>query len=285
MNSVAVFDNRPCELGEGVLWHPEREELFWFDILGNRFLSGSGGEWKFNENVSATGWLNKSEFLIASENRLFRFNIDTGAITDLIALEDDDPTTRSNDGRADPWGGFWIGTMGKSAEPDRGAIYRYYKGELRRLFAPITIPNAICFDPENKLGYFTDSRFGKVMQVPLHPETGWPTAGPDLFIDLAADGLVADGAVIASDGTFVTAQWGASRVARYGPNGGFVEAIDYPTAHVSCPALGGRNLTTLYATTARENLSPDDLKKQPQAGMTFSVETGLRGTPEPRVRL
>ncbi len=111
--------------------------------------------------------------LIASESSLFRFNLVTGEQWTLAALEAEKPDTRSNDGRADPQGGFWIGTMGKKAEPGMGAIWRFYRGELRKLFPGISIPNSICFTPDGRTAHFSDSAQRKVMRVALDAE-GWP---------------------------------------------------------------------------------------------------------------
>ena len=91
--------------------------------------------WQFDEHVSAAGWIDHDRLLIASETRLFSFNLATQAQQTVVALEAKDPRTRSNDGRADPWGGFWIGTMGKQAEAGLGGIYRYYQGTLRPLYS------------------------------------------------------------------------------------------------------------------------------------------------------
>ncbi|MEL6588225.1 MAG: SMP-30/gluconolactonase/LRE family protein, partial [Pseudomonadota bacterium] len=126
-----IYDTRRCNLGEGPLWHPTRQELFWFDIIG-KTLHSKAQSWTFDEHVSAAGWVDDTTLLVASETALFRFDLTTGDRTDICALEADNPVTRSNDGRADPQGGFWIGTMGKEAEPKAGAIYRFYKGELRK---------------------------------------------------------------------------------------------------------------------------------------------------------
>ena len=109
-----VFDIRRCELGEGPLWHPERKQLYWFDIPGKRLLTQNDDgpqEWHFPGCVSAAGWIDRDTLMIASETALFRFNLETGSKRDIVALESDNPVTRSNDGRADPFGGFWIGTM------------------------------------------------------------------------------------------------------------------------------------------------------------------------------
>lgn len=271
-----------CHLGEGPLWHPGRNQLYWFDILGMRLLTVEDGQerhWQFDEHVSAAGWLDETALLLASETGLYRFDLATGTRELVVALEADDPATRSNDGRADPWGGFWIGTMAKDKTRGAGAIYRLYRGELRQLHPAITIPNAICFAPDRSVAYFADTPTKQVMRQALDPETGWPGGDPELYLDLRADGLNPDGAVTDAEGCLWSAQWGASRVARYSPAGAFLEAVELPTLQVSCPAFGGPDFRTLYATTASED--HDDA----HSGQTFAVRVDATGLPEPKVIL
>lgn len=267
-----IHDARICALGEGPLWHPRRGQLFWFDILGRRLLSQDGAgpvEWAFDEMVSAAGWADDNRLLIASETALFAFDLAAGTRRDLVALEADRPATRSNDGRADPQGGFWIGTMGKGAEPGLGAIYRYHRGTLRRLFAPITIPNAICFTPDGRTAHFADTVTGRVMRVALDAE-GWPAGPPEVFLDLSGEGRNPDGAVVDRDGILWLAEWGSARVAAYSPQGAFLRAIDFPAPHTSCPAFGGPDRRTLYCTSATQGMSAAGRAQWPHAGRTFA---------------
>jgi len=276
-----IFDDRQCTLGEGPLWHPERQQLFWFDILNRQLMTqenGSQKSWQFEDYVSAAGWVGKSELLIASASELFLFHLETKARTKLCDLEADNPVTRSNDGRADPKGGFWIGTMGFNAEQGAGSIYRFYKGELRRLYGGITISNAICFAPDGKTAFFADTATQAIQQVELDEE-GWPSGTPTLFTDLSEDGFNPDGAVVDSEGHLWNAQWGANRVARYALDGKFVEEITFRARQVSCPAFGGAERKTLFATTAADGLLGD------WEGKTFFAETSVRGQAEHRVIL
>ena len=284
--SVTVFDDTPCTLGEGPLWHPERGQLFWFDVIGKSLLTRAGGEtvrWQFDVHVSAAGWPDRDSLLIASEAALFTYDLRTGGQTRLCPLEADNPATRSNDGRADPWGGFWIGTMGKNAEPEAGAIYRYFRGELRRLHAPVTIPNAISFAPDRSCAYFADTPTGKVWRQPLAQAQGWPEGDPVLFLDLAGQGLRPDGAVVDSEGCMWNAQYGAARVVRYAPDGRPLSAVALPADNTTCPSLGGPGLSTLYVTSALQGLSAEQRAAQDKAGMTFATHSPVAGQAEHRV--
>lgn len=283
-----IYDDRPCALGEGPLWHPERQQLFWFDILGRRLLTRIGdtrGQWQFDDHVSAAGWVDADTLLIAAETGLDLFDLRRGTSDRLAPLEADNPVTRSNDGRADPWGGFWIGTMGKRAEAEAGAIWRYWRGEVRQLFAPLTIPNAISFTPDRRHAHFADSARGKVWRVALDPREGWPVGTPDLYLDLADDGLTPDGAVCDAKGNLWLALWGASRVACHAPDGSLVGTVRVGGRHASCPAFGGPDLRTLFVTSAREGLAPDMIAGAPSNGCTFACAVEAQGLAEHRVIL
>lgn len=283
MTEAKTLSTTRCLLGEGALWHPERGSFFWFDILGHRLYEHDGTQerhWQFDRAVSAAGWVTRDRLLIASARDLFLFDLTTGSEAHVCDLEADNPLTRSNDGRADPQGGFWIGTMGYRLERDAGAIYRWYKGELRRLYAPVTIPNAICFSPDGRFAYFTDTPTRMIRRVALDVD-GWPDGEPEDWLDLNPENLTPDGAVTDDAGNFWNAQWNASRVACYDPHGTFVTSLPLPTPQITCPAFGGADLSRLMVTSAAEGRPEADA----QAGRTFVFETGAMGRAEPRVIL
>ena len=276
-------DPRICELGEGPFWHPLRGQVFWFDIIGqvlHTIEDGTPRQWAMGECTSAAGWLDRDTLMIASETGLYRFDLRTGARDLIQPLEADTPVTRSNDGRTDPHGGFWIDTMGKAAEPEAGAIYRYYKGALHKLHDRITIPNSICFSPDGQLAYWTDTPSQVIRVQSLDPE-GWPTGAPRVFVDLRPEGLYPDGSVTDAQGGLWNAQWGAGRVARYHPDGRFDRAVLVGGRHASCPLFGGPGLDRLYVTTAREGITdPDELQ-----GRLYQADPAAVGHPDPQLRL
>lgn len=284
-----IYDARPCTLGEGPLWHPERQQLFWFDIVNNRLLSqaqdGTPLSWSFDRNVSAAGWIDTDHLLIASETGLSRFNLATGAEEMLCEIEADNPLTRSNDGRADPWGGFWVGTMSKAGEPGQGTLYRWAAGALRVLETQMSTPNAICFDKARSCAYYSDTKTRIIWRQPVNPVSGWPEGDKQVFVDLRATSAQPehkpDGAVIDAEGCLWSAQWGSARVARYSPEGTFLSAVDLPTGHTSCPAIGGRDLKTLYVTTAQQKLPENRADWHQTAGQVFHIPIAATGQAEP----
>jgi len=280
--NAQVYDSRVCLLGEGPLWHPLRKQLFWFDILGKKLLSQEDGkplEWSFDEHVSAAGWVDLNTLLIASETALWRYDLTDNSQTKVVALEADNPDTRSNDGRADPQGGFWIGTMGKKAEKGAGSIYRYCCGELRKLFGSINVSNSICFDPDGTTAYFTDTHQRKIMRQMLDATTGWPIGSPEVYLDLSDTDLNPDGSVVDSIGCLWNAQWGANRIVRYCLNAQEMAVYEVPAVQASCPAFGGDDLRTLFVTSASIG------QKGEADGQTFQLSTDVVGQQEHAVIL
>ena len=295
-----IFDSRSCVLGEGPLWHPERQQLFWFDIINCQLLSKLGEQvinWDFDRHVSAAAWVDHDHLLIAGETGLSLFNLQTSEEEMLCEIEANIPLTRSNDGRADPWGGFWMGTMGKSGEKGLGALYRWVPevscgvegGELRVLLEGMSTPNAICFDKSRSCAYYADTKTRTIWRQPVNSISGWPEGDRSVFVDLTAcDGESEhkpDGAIVDAQGCVWNAQWGSARVACYSPEGKFLRAIEFPTGHTSCPAIGGTDLKTLFVTTATQKLPEDRSDWHENAGKTFFHKLPINGLPEPRIKL
>ena len=285
--SATVFDATQCHLGEGPLWHPLRKQLYWFDIVQFQLHTREDGAprtWQIEEQVSAAGWIDAARLLIASETRLFAFDLTSGASEDVCALEADTPATRSNDGRADPWGGFWIGTMGRQAEPGFGAIHRYYRGEVRTLFRGITISNAIAFHPEGDMASFADTRTRVIQRVRLGAD-GWPVGDPAPWIDLRATGENPDGAVFNAEGKLWVALWGSGCVARFSDEGTRFGQLKLPVPQPSCPTFGGDGVQSLFVSSAREDMEDSALTAAPQSGAVVSAPTDVPGLPEHKVLL
>ncbi len=281
---ISVIYEQPCRLGEGAFWHPIREQFFWFDIINKKLFTLDNGlskSWQFDQHVSASAWIDEVTLLIASETHLFSFDIETNDRVDICELEANKDANRSNDGRADPWGGFWIGTMGKKAEHEQGAIYRFYNGQLVQLHHGISIPNSICFSPNEPLVYFSDTKQHIIFCQKLSDEDGWPEGDAEILVDLGPDMLNPDGAVVDATGNIWCALWGASQIACISKSGEIIYKLDVPPVQPTCPAFGGDGLLSMFLTSASEGL--DNFAKAD--GQVFEISLGVAGVAEYQVRL
>jgi len=284
--SVSVLSETPCRLGEGPLFDPARETLFWFDITGCRRFSlhlptRSEAALDLPEMASAMAVIDGTRDLIFTETGLHVLENSTGALTPHVLIEADNAATRSNDARVHPSGAFWLGTMGKQAEDRAGAIYRYFRGRVEKLYDGISIPNAICFSSDGATAWFIDSRAKKWMRVAVDPANGAPVGDPELFLDHAGGVGDIDGAVCDADGNLWNARYGAAALDCHAPDGERLLTVDLPARQATCPAFVGDGL--IAVTTAFQNLDAAARAADPQAGKTFLVETPVRPKFEPKV--
>jgi len=285
-----ILSDRHCHLGEGCTYDPATDTAWWFDIVECILLqadlaSGIVTEHALPMMASVVAFIDDQRQLLATENGLYLRDIRDGRLALHAALEADNPATRSNDGRVHPSGALWIGTMGRKAEKGAGAIHHFGGGELRRLYANISIPNAICFSPDGATAYFTDTREAILYRVAVDPANGLPTGDPAPLFDHRGGPGGLDGAVVDAEGLIWNARWGGSCIDAYSPEGDRVRTVRVPTRQPSCPAFIGRNFDRLLVTTAWQGMDEQARAADPHHGQTFILDVGARGRPEPRVRL
>lgn len=286
--AVTVLSDIVCHLGEGPSTHPGLGRLYWFDILSKRLF-----ERPFDRtgttihdlpmHASVAAVIDGDRQLIASETGFHVRDIATGRLTLHTPLLADDPTTRSNDGRVHPSGALWLGTMGWEPAPERGAIWWFRKGEIRKLFGGVAIPNAIAFSPDGGHAYYTDTLAGVLMRVETDPATGLPTGEPKPFATVPDGGP--DGAVVDADGLLWNARWGGGAVDVYAPDGRRLRSIALPARQTSCPVFFGPNADRLVVTSAHEGMDAAARAADPLAGQTFVVDMAVRGRFDPPVLL
>ena len=289
MRGIRVVTKVRCELGECPLWLPQRKRLLWFDIFGPAVYEAGEGDaglrvFRFEAPVSAAAIIDESSVAIGCTSGLYRLNLDSGERTPMVSFAGDRPI-RTNDGRVDTRGGFWFGTMGEPYVEGAGTLYRYANGELATIRTGLNVPNCLAFSPDGRRAYFSDTVDHRILYFPLDEKSGMPSAEPELFLDLSAEGIHPDGAVVDVEGGLWNAQWGSGRVVRYLPDGTLDQVIEFPVSRTTCPAFGGPDHRTLFVTTARAGMSKEELAKEPLAGSVFAVDLEIAGLPESTLRI
>lgn len=279
-----VYDDRVCACGEGPIWHPLRHQLYWVDVTNHKILTRKKevtSEIQFSEFVTALAWIDENHLLAATETSLKVLNLSTHTTTELCPLEADVSETRSNDGRTDPWGGFWISTMGKHAEEGLGTIYRYYDGSLTVIAQGLTIPNAICFDKQRLRAYFADTKTQKLYRIELEKISGTPISVPVLFKDFLPNNQAIDGAVTDIDGNIWMGVWDGKSILCLSPKGHIIRQVPTNADRPTCPAFGGADHSDLFVTTAAIGLEESFLRV-PEQGKTLVFKGIASGNALPR---
>lgn len=282
MTEAAIVSDRACELGEGPAYDPATGTLWWFNILGRELIEM---KWPDGETIvhalpfmaSALGIIDAKRQLLLTERGFYIRDIATGDLTLHTSLEDANPNTRSNDARVHPCGAFWAGTMGKRAETGAGAIYWFFKGEVKKLYANISIPNSICFSPDGGTAYFTDTKVNRMMRVACDPKTGLPIGEPSVLHDQTGGVGALDGSVCDTDGTIWNARWGAGSVDSYAPDGTRLSSHPLPARQVTCPVFCGADAGSIAVTSAWEHMDEKRRAADPHAGKTFRLPIAVRG--------
>lgn len=288
--AVRIGSDHVCELGEGPVYDPMEQRLFWFDINGRqlierRWSDGRQSIHQLPEMASALALIDERRQLVLTETGLYVREGESGRLERHCAIEDDRPETRSNDARVHPCGAFWVSTMGKNGEPGQGTIYHYFKGRLTPLFPGLSIPNAISFSPRGEVAYFTDSDVGIIYRVACEAASGLPAGEPQPFIDRRGAAGKPDGAVVDGEGAIWNARWGGGALERYSPDGRLLGTIAMPARQVSCPAFVGPQAALMAVTSAHAGLDAMERAADPQAGKLFIFDLDIPGRVEPRVAI
>jgi sugar lactone lactonase YvrE len=186
------------------------------------------------------------------------------------------PYVRTNDGAADPRGKFWLASMANDSADGRGSLYRYHESSgTKTILENITISNGIGWSPDERTMYFVDSGRGTISAFDI-TDAG-EISNRRILAQMNADQEEArDGLCVDAEGAIWVAVWGGYQVRRYAPSGELLARIVLSTAQPSSCVIGGSNGTTLYITTASEDMSEELLKSESDASRLFCVSTLAR---------
>ena len=274
-------------LGETPLWCDRTNRLWWIDIEQPRLQSydPATGDHQATElpgTFAGTQALAKSgDRLLAEDLTLYLRDDATGRRSTLANVEAG-LDNRLNDGRADARGRFWVGTMDNQLHRPNGSLYRVDPdGVATRMASDVIVANGIAFSPDGRTLYFTDTRRYTSYAYDLDLDDGVVT-NRRIFADYTATGDRPDGACVDVDGCLWAAFFAGSRVVRYRPDGTIDRVIPMPVTNPTCLCFGGRDLKTLYVTSAWKFLDAAQLASEPMAGGLFAIESVGQGIPEHR---
>ena len=288
MSKAEVVAGGNAILGESPLWSPGEAALYWVDINNPTIhrldpATGARERWPIETEIGSIGLAGPGRMIAGLRTGAHYVDLATGGIEAICDPEGEGRFNRNrmNDGKIDRAGRFWVGTMNDPGHEPLGTLYRIDRdGDAEPVLGGIRVPNALCWSPDSRVMYFTDSYSHQIWAFDFDLETG-AMENRRVFAAIAEDAGVPDGATVDADGFVWCAHMFGSRVSRYAPDGSLDRAIELPVPQVTSCAFGGQDLDTLYITTASLGMDRAALAGQPLAGALFAVDPGVRGLPEP----
>ncbi|MCB1498468.1 MAG: SMP-30/gluconolactonase/LRE family protein [Bauldia sp.] len=282
--------------GEGAVWHDGEQALYWVDI--NRFLihrydpaSRATWSWFFNEPPTTLALTNRADTIaVALGGRIVLWQPRTDSRVDFVLAEDNWPAARLNDGRADPAGNLWVGSMQNNVAEDgsgtpitdraAGRLFRIGgDGALTMVKAGIGIANTFGWSPDATRFYFADTLTNTIDVYDYDVGAG-AIANRRPFFAGFGRGLP-DGSAVDSEGHLWNARYGGGCVVRVAPDGTVAGVIEMPCENITTCTFGGPDLRTLYVTTAAGGSGIGGRL----AGSLYAVAMDVPGLPENRFRI
>lgn len=272
-------------LGEGALWCPLEQRLWWIDISQPTLWSwqSRGGRvehWPLPKPPGSFALRKSGGFLFAFRNGLATLSKPGGDLKWLEGPELGDE--RFNDGKTDRSGRFWAGTLDRRLGSPIGRLYRISSDfAVKPMDSGFTISNGIGWSPDDRTMYFTDTPSRRIYRYDFDAAAGG-ISNRRVFVEAAPGHGGPDGMTVDAEGFVWSAQFDRWCVNRYAPDGRLERSVRLSVQRPTTCMFGGPDLATLYVTSARMDLSEAALAEQPHAGGVFAMQPGVRGLPEPR---
>ena len=280
-----VVSDVRATLGEGLCWSPREQALWSVDILEHRLFRdaltrGAHREWQFDETISAVAERSNQQGLAVTLRRgLALFDPESGALARRDEPEPDRPGNRFNDGKCDPRGRFWGGTMDYACQAPSGALYSFDAAghATRAIDLGWIVTNGPTWTLDASTMFVNDTVPARIVAYPFDLQTGAVGTAREWLRFSPADGHP-DGMTTDAAGRIWIAHWGGACVTCHDPlTAAELARIPLPTAHITNVAFGGPDMTTLFISSARFELRDEQLAAQPLAGALFAVETDAVG--------
>ena len=273
------------EHGEGPRWDAGREELASVDLMAGvvhrHRLSGGRLQlvrsYTLGQPVGAVNPVAAGDGWLLAAGLGFVHLAEDGSATQLLELDPaSTPDQRMNDAVCDPAGRMWAGTMAYDQSPGMGRLLRCDPGgSVTVVGSEFTVPNGMAWSPDGRTMYHADSGTKVLRAYPFDAGTGH--LGAARVVVEFGEGAPADGITVDDEGMVWAAMYGGGEVRRYDPDGRVLAVVELPVTSPTAPCFGPG--TTLFVTTTRQGMTPEQLAAEPDSGRVFAVDVGVGGPP------
>lgn len=275
-----------CILGEAPIWHPIEKVLYWVDILKPALHRldpelSHHDEWTMPTNICCIAPLKQGGLILALRTGIAIFHAETGIHYLNHFLDQKNKLIMCNDGHCDRQGRFWVGTKDLKESNPIGEIYMLAEnGAIKKQDDGYTVANGLIADLASEYFYIADSPNRVIYRYAFDAKKGC-ISDKEVFATIPKAAGYPDGMTIDSEGCIWGAHFNGWRLTRYTPDGKIDTVIEMPVQAPTSCCFGGRDLKTLYITSAKRDVTDNELNNQPLAGCLFEISLPVGGVSEP----
>lgn len=298
-----AITSEPDGLSESPFWHPHEQRLYWVDIPGRRIArvavqglqaQGAVEYWPMDAEPGCIAPVQGGGWVIALRDGIYMGQTWGGPLQPLAAAPYDTTKLRFNDGKCDPQGRFWAGSLYEPKDQALGVLYRLDRQGLHPMVGGVqdgvVTANGLAWSPDGRTMYWADTAAHQVRAFDFEAVAGQPSAGC-VFHQMAPKpvgwtwgsdtpyGGRPDGAAMDSEGCYWSAQYEGQRLLRLSPSGEVLAEVSTPVSCPTMPCFGGPDLKTLFITSSRQGRSAQELAQYPGAGCVFAMRVAVAGLP------
>jgi sugar lactone lactonase YvrE len=287
-HGLRALGSARCSVGENPLYDIARNRLYWIDVRETPAIhaldvtSGAELHWPMREDIGSIALAGGTRLLAGLRSGFALFDTADASLLPLHDPEPHLPANRLNDGRCDPAGRYWCGSMNPESASADGSVYVLEPdGRCRHVLGDLLTPNGIAWSPEGDRMYLADTRRGLIWCFGYDVRDG-RLGERRVFADLGALPGGPDGATVDEEGFLWSAQFDGGCVIRFAPDGRIDRLLRLPVARPTACGFGGDDWRTLFVTTGTRGLDAHALREQPLAGRVLALDVGVRGLPPVR---
>ncbi len=284
---VQLLHKVNAKLGEGALWNIESQTFYWVDIE-NKYLHIYHPDRKRLEphrmpsRIGTVVSMNADTVLVALEDGVHFYDLKNRTFSPFCLIDKRKENIRFNDGKCDPMGRLWVGTMDMDCKHPNGALYMIdSNGQPTQKLDSITISNGIVWNKAKDKMYYIDTPTQQVAIFDYDVSNGG-ISNRKILCTIPDTLGSPDGMTIDEHDNLWIGLWNGNSVINvHHETGEIIKTIEVPAHNVTACAFGGPDLDILYITTASVDMTEEEMQTYPLAGSLFSVRPGVRGLPSP----
>ena len=270
-----------CTLGEGTLWVKEHNSIYFVDIKKKKICSLNIKNkkkkiFKVNKEVGFIAHIKDHIFILGLQGELRIQNLKSKKVLKSIPLEPKIKLNRINDGKTDPAGNLWFGTMDNlERKIEKGSLYKLDKNlKLTRVDKNYRITNGPAFIDEHNF-YHTDSPKKTIYKIKINKEN--EIVRKKIFKKFSIKEGSPDGMTLDKNKNLWVAHFHGSCISVFNKKSKLIHKIRFPVKNITNCTFGGKNNKEIFVTTAKKSISKPELQKNIFSGSLFIVKSNIKG--------